>query len=197
MHQFPKDIGWIEVICGSMFSGKTEELIRRLKRVLYAKQKVQVFKPNIDNRYDEIAVVSQAVFPVAPLPDAALAFAAPALGNQFALRQRARKSRLDQPPAGGEIAIVVRQSPDRMQVTGQDDDTHDRERRRRPRVAKRGAQGVDVFGPQAQPALRQIDGEEEAAAGDTVTPLSDHRRSLAKAPRRWVSLRSTHPTGSG
>lgn len=58
MHQFPKDIGWIEVICGSMFSGKTEELIRRLKRVLYAKQKVQVFKPNIDNRYDELAVVS-------------------------------------------------------------------------------------------------------------------------------------------
>ncbi len=58
MHQFPKDIGWIEVICGSMFSGKTEELIRRIKRVLYAKQKVQVFKPNIDNRYDELAVVS-------------------------------------------------------------------------------------------------------------------------------------------
>jgi thymidine kinase len=58
MHQFPKDIGWIEVICGSMFSGKTEELIRRLKRALYGKQKVQVFKPRIDNRYDELAVVS-------------------------------------------------------------------------------------------------------------------------------------------
>lgn len=58
MHQFPKDIGWIEVICGSMFSGKTEELIRRVKRALYGKQKVQVFKPKIDNRYDEILVVS-------------------------------------------------------------------------------------------------------------------------------------------
>lgn len=58
MHQFPKDIGWIEVICGSMFSGKTEELIRRVKRALYGKQKVQVFKPQIDTRYDELAVVS-------------------------------------------------------------------------------------------------------------------------------------------
>jgi thymidine kinase len=58
MHQFPKDIGWIEVVCGSMFSGKTEELIRRLKRALYGKQRVQVFKPAIDNRYDELAVVS-------------------------------------------------------------------------------------------------------------------------------------------
>ncbi|WP_191263620.1 thymidine kinase [Comamonas sp. JC664] len=58
MHQFPKDIGWIEVICGSMFSGKTEELIRRIQRAVYGKQKVQVFKPRIDNRYDESAVVS-------------------------------------------------------------------------------------------------------------------------------------------
>ncbi len=44
-------MGWIELICGSMFSGKTEELIRRLKRAQIAKQKVQVFKPKIDDRY--------------------------------------------------------------------------------------------------------------------------------------------------
>ncbi len=50
--------GWIEVICGSMFSGKTEELIKRIKRVEYAKQKIQVFKPEIDNRYDENHIVS-------------------------------------------------------------------------------------------------------------------------------------------
>ena len=50
--------GWIEVICGSMFSGKTEELIRRLKRAQFAKQKVEIFKPMIDTRYDEEAVVS-------------------------------------------------------------------------------------------------------------------------------------------
>jgi thymidine kinase len=55
---FPKDIGWIEVICGSMFSGKTEELIRRVKRAVYGKQRVQVFKPRIDTRYDEVQVVS-------------------------------------------------------------------------------------------------------------------------------------------
>ncbi len=50
--------GWIEVICGSMFSGKTEELIRRLKRAKIANQKVEIFKPKIDNRYDEVKVVS-------------------------------------------------------------------------------------------------------------------------------------------
>lgn len=50
--------GRIEVICGSMFSGKTEELIRRLKRATFAKQKVEIFKPAIDIRYSEQAVVS-------------------------------------------------------------------------------------------------------------------------------------------
>jgi thymidine kinase len=50
--------GWIEVICGSMFSGKTEELIRRLRRAKFANQRVEVFKPKIDTRYDETNVVS-------------------------------------------------------------------------------------------------------------------------------------------
>ncbi len=50
--------GWIEVICGSMFSGKTEELIRRLKRAQFAKQKIKIFKPAIDTRYDEKKVIS-------------------------------------------------------------------------------------------------------------------------------------------
>lgn len=51
-------LGWIEVICGSMFSGKTEELIRRLKRARIARQKVEIFKPEVDTRYDEVNVVS-------------------------------------------------------------------------------------------------------------------------------------------
>lgn len=50
--------GWIEVICGSMFSGKTEELIRRLKRTKFANLKTEIFKPAIDIRYDEQQVVS-------------------------------------------------------------------------------------------------------------------------------------------
>lgn len=50
--------GWIEVICGSMFSGKTEELIRRLKRARIANLKTEIFKPSIDNRYHEMNVVS-------------------------------------------------------------------------------------------------------------------------------------------
>lgn len=50
--------GWIEVVCGSMFSGKTEELIRRLRRAQFAGQRVEIFKPELDVRYDEEAVVS-------------------------------------------------------------------------------------------------------------------------------------------
>src|SRR3954467_7337979 len=50
--------GWIEVICGRMFSGKTEELIRRLKRAKIANLKVEIFKPAIDTRFNEIKIVS-------------------------------------------------------------------------------------------------------------------------------------------
>ncbi len=53
-----EQFGWIEVICGSMFSGKTEELIRRVRRAQFAKQKVKIFKPSIDSRYDEEKVIS-------------------------------------------------------------------------------------------------------------------------------------------
>ncbi|MBM3800893.1 MAG: thymidine kinase [Acidimicrobiia bacterium] len=51
-------VGWIEVICGSMFSGKTEELIRRLRRAQIARQRVQIFKPRIDQRYSQDHLVS-------------------------------------------------------------------------------------------------------------------------------------------
>ena len=52
MNFIPKGLGWIEVIAGCMFSGKSEELIRRLRRAQIAKKKVLIFKPEIDNRYD-------------------------------------------------------------------------------------------------------------------------------------------------
>jgi len=57
-HQLPKDTGWIEVITGCMFSGKTEELIRRLRRAQIAKQTVKIFKPKIDERYSRNSIVS-------------------------------------------------------------------------------------------------------------------------------------------
>lgn len=57
-HQLPKDTGWIEVITGCMFSGKTEELIRRLRRAQIAKQQVKIFKPKIDSRYSADSIVS-------------------------------------------------------------------------------------------------------------------------------------------
>ncbi|MDB5098545.1 MAG: Thymidine kinase [Cyanobacteria bacterium RYN_339] len=59
-YQIKRSTGWIELICGSMFSGKTEELIRRVKRAQIARQKVQVFKPTMDNRYAEELVNSHA-----------------------------------------------------------------------------------------------------------------------------------------
>jgi len=65
--------GWIEVICGSMFSGKTEELIRRLKRAEFARQKVEIFKPAIDKRYDDADVVSHNANAIRSTPVAAAA----------------------------------------------------------------------------------------------------------------------------
>lgn len=58
LHNMPKDTGWIEVICGCMYSGKTEELIRRLRRAQIAQQKVVIFKPQIDTRYSADHIVS-------------------------------------------------------------------------------------------------------------------------------------------
>jgi thymidine kinase len=58
MHHVPRDTGWIEVITGCMFSGKTEELIRRLNRARYARQSTRIFKPRIDARYASGSVVS-------------------------------------------------------------------------------------------------------------------------------------------
>jgi thymidine kinase len=57
-HLMPKDTGWIEVITGCMFSGKTEELIRRLRRAQIAKQQVKIFKPKIDTRFGDDSIVS-------------------------------------------------------------------------------------------------------------------------------------------
>ncbi len=54
----PNNTGWIEVICGCMFSGKTEELIRRINRALIAHQKVEIFKPQIEKRYHKTKVIS-------------------------------------------------------------------------------------------------------------------------------------------
>ncbi len=63
-----RQTGWIEVICGSMFSGKTEELIRRLNRARIAKQRVEIFKPQIDTRYSEENVVSHNANSIRSIP---------------------------------------------------------------------------------------------------------------------------------
>jgi thymidine kinase len=58
LHHQRVNLGWIEVICGSMFSGKSEELIRRLRRAQIARQRVQIFKPKVDNRFSQDHIVS-------------------------------------------------------------------------------------------------------------------------------------------
>jgi len=58
LHHQHVNLGWIEIICGSMFSGKSEELIRRLRRAQIARQRVQIFKPRMDDRYSEDHIVS-------------------------------------------------------------------------------------------------------------------------------------------
>src|SRR3954468_17152526 len=57
-------LGWIEVVCGPMFSGKSEELIRRLRRAEIARQRVQIFKPGIDQRYSEDHIVSHSALKI-------------------------------------------------------------------------------------------------------------------------------------
>ncbi len=63
-----KKVGWMEVICGSMFSGKTEELIRRMRRAQYAKQKVEIFKPAMDTRYHDTDIVSHSANSISSTP---------------------------------------------------------------------------------------------------------------------------------
>jgi thymidine kinase len=68
MTQTPRHGGWIEVICGSMFSGKTEELIRRLRRAQIAQQSVAIFKPGIDDRFSENEIVSHSELRIPSTP---------------------------------------------------------------------------------------------------------------------------------
>jgi len=68
MQRLHPKTGWIEVITGSMFSGKSEELIRRLRRAEIARQRVQIFKPALDDRYDVKAIVSHSQMRLESIP---------------------------------------------------------------------------------------------------------------------------------
>ena len=65
MHIVKANMGWIEVICGPMFSGKSEELIQRLRRAEIARQRVQIFKPALDDRYSNTEIVSHSQLRIA------------------------------------------------------------------------------------------------------------------------------------
>jgi len=77
--EYAKKSGCVEVICGSMFSGKTEELIRRLKRARFANQEIRIFKPAVDSRYSDVDVVSHDLhsIPCTPIQDPAVMLEVP------------------------------------------------------------------------------------------------------------------------
>ena len=68
MQAVPNGIGWVEVVCGPMFSGKTSELIRRMQRCVYAKQEIEIFKPSLDTRYAEMEIVSHSAMRLTAKP---------------------------------------------------------------------------------------------------------------------------------
>ena len=98
--------GWIEVICGSMFSGKTEELIRRVKRAQIAHQKVQVFKPSIDVRYSTGQVASH---------NGALHSAVTVTDQQ--LRHRVRVDRIFSTTKGNKMKCIFRHNKFLLMIT--------------------------------------------------------------------------------
>jgi thymidine kinase len=108
MQRSPEGTGWIEVICGSMFSGKTEELISRLRREVYARKSVQVFKPRTDDRYAVDAVVSHSDL---SMPCVAVATAREIIGH---LDPEATVVGIDEAQFfGGELVDVVGELADR------------------------------------------------------------------------------------
>ena len=111
------------------------------------------------------------MLPIAPPPDAALAFGGTTPGNPFAGSDAAQERRLDQPPAGGEVCVALGQGPHRVQVIGQHDNRIDRERMMSVGLAKGATQGIDVVGQQSQSTVRQIDRKEERASGQEITTV--------------------------
>ena len=120
MIAYPTNGGWIEVICGSMFSGKTEELIRRLRRAHIARQSVQCFKHGADNRYDATRIVSHDRREVESVP------LADAQSLAEAIRPRTRVVGIDEAQFfGDDLVVLVERLADegrRVIVAGLDQD---------------------------------------------------------------------------
>ena len=128
-----------------------------------------------------VSLIPDQVLSEPALPDAVFVACHPNGGEPFLLWKRSRKMALDQPPTGREISIALRQSPDRVQMVRQHDESVDRERQLSPRGCDRTPQKRDVFDQQACPPFQQIDGEEPAAAMDERATIIGHGRQLTGA----------------
>ncbi len=124
----------------------------------------------------EIVFVADGAFPVAALPNAALRFCRAARWDRFGAGQAARKGGFDQAPAGGKIGIAIRQSPDCVEMVGQDNDRLDREGMPGPHIAEGGAETVDVIDQHREGAVFQVNGKEIGATGEKVAAVRGHGR---------------------
>ena len=94
------NVGWIEVICGPMFSGKSEELIRRLRRAMIARKRVEVFKPSIDKRYSDDEIVSHGD----------LRMKSQVVANSAEIAERIASSRIEASTVAVSVTPAVRRS---------------------------------------------------------------------------------------
>src|SRR6266478_506651 len=116
------------------------------------------------------------MFPIASLPNTAFAFRATTCRAQFNSFNGSRECRLDQPPPCGEVRIILRQSPDRVEMVRQYNDRLDRERMTRTHIAKGCSKQIDFVDKKPRSSVSQIDCEKESPAGNKITPIIGHRR---------------------
>jgi hypothetical protein len=140
----------------------------------------------------EIAFISQSVFPISPLPDAAFVFAFAANRNSLACLDATREECLDQAPPRRVVRISWRQSPDSMQMVRQHDDRIEHKGMAHPYIAKCFPQQSHSLRKEPRAAVIQVNREEEASAGNEIAPIIRHGRMLKrsggrKQADRWVS----------
>lgn len=122
----------------------------------------------------KIVLVSQCVFPIAPLPNPSLAYSETAFGNVFIRRQSSREARFDLPPSCRIVCITLRQGPYRMKMIGQNDHRFDGKRMPATDIPKCRPKQIDMLDEQVCPAIREIQGEEERSACDEISTITSH-----------------------
>ena len=189
----PQRGGWLEVICGPMFSGKSEEMIRRLRRAEIAGQRVVIFKPQIDDRYDATDVVSHAGARMRAVPVTSRA--------EIAARAQRLRRRRHRRGAVPRRAIVVRgararaTAATRVIVAGLDQDF--RAPSVRPDAGAPLARRVRGQAAGRLPPLRRAGDDDAAARGRQPAPYSGETVVVGAAEQYEARCRDCHEPGVG